>query len=134
VPIPIERAPDLGLKPETLAVIRAGMKGVVAAGTGWRARLDGVSVSGKTGSAQVVGKARLERNPSLTAILPHGWFVAFAPTEAPRIALAVLVEHGGSGSEGAAPLAREILASYFGLATPKVAPAGGPAEVEAGDP
>jgi hypothetical protein len=46
----------------------------------------------------------------------------------------VLVEHGGSGSEGAAPLAREILASYFGLATPKVAPAGGPAEVEAGDP
>ena len=73
---------------------------------------------GKTGSAQVVGKARLEKNPNLTAIVPHGWFVAFAPADAPRIALAVMVEHGGSGGGAAAPLAREILAHYFGLAAP----------------
>jgi penicillin-binding protein 2 len=46
--------------------------------------------------------------------LPHGWFLAFAPVDAPRIALAVLVEHGGSGSEAAAPVAREILAAFFG--------------------
>jgi penicillin-binding protein 2 len=130
VPIPIEPAPDLGLKPETLAVIRAGMKAVVAEGTGWRARLEGVSVSGKTGSAQVVAKARLEKNPTLNAIVPHGWFVAFAPSEAPRIALAVLVEHGGSGGEAAAPLAREILTHFFGMAGPKVAPQAGPPDTE----
>jgi penicillin-binding protein 2 len=121
VPIPIEPAPDLGLKPETLAVLRAGMRAVVDGGTGWRARLEGVSISGKTGSAQVVGKARLEKNPTLNAIIPHGWFVAFAPADAPRIALAVMVEHGGSGGGAAAPVAREILAHYFGLAS---APAG----------
>jgi penicillin-binding protein 2 len=119
VPIPIGPAPDLHLKPETLRVLREGMKGVVEGGTGWRARIEGLSIGGKTGSAQVVSKARLEKNPTLTAIVPHGWFVAFAPTEAPRIALAVLVEHGGSGGEAAAPLAREILAQYFGLATPR---------------
>jgi penicillin-binding protein 2 len=117
VPIPIEPATDLGLKPETLAVLRAGMRAVVDGGTGWRARLEGVSISGKTGSAQVVGKARLEKNPTLTAIIPHGWFVAFAPADAPRIALAVMVEHGGSGGGAAAPVAREILAHYFGLAS-----------------
>jgi penicillin-binding protein 2 len=134
VPIPSEPPPDLGLKPETLAVIRAGMKDVVAGGTGWRARLEGVSVSGKTGSAQVVAKARLEKNPSLVAIVPHGWFVAFAPSEAPRIALAVLVEHGGSGGEAAA-LAREILAHFFGLeGAPKVAASGRTADIEAPTP
>jgi penicillin-binding protein 2 len=119
VPIPIGPAPDLDLKPETLSVLRAGMKGVVEGGTGWRARIEGVSIAGKTGSAQVVSKARLEKNPTLTAIVPHGWFVAFAPTDAPRIALVVMVEHGGSGGEAAAPLAREILAQYFGLVPPR---------------
>jgi penicillin-binding protein 2 len=106
---------DLGLKPETLEVIRSGMRAVVAEGTGWRARLPGIDVAGKTGSAQVVAKARLEKTPTAIAILPHGWFVAFAPADKPRIALAVLVEHGGSGGEAAAPVAHDILAAYFGL-------------------
>ena len=129
VPIPIEPPVDLGLKPETLAVLRAGMRAVVDGGTGWRAHLDGLSIGGKTGSAQVVGKARLEKNPTLTAIVPHGWFVAFAPADAPRIALAVMVEHGGSGGEAAAPVAREILAHYFGLASPRAATTAVVAEV-----
>ncbi len=91
------------------------MKAVVAEGTGWRARLPGVEVAGKTGSAQVVAKSRLEKTPTATAIIPHGWFVAFAPADHPRIALAVLVEHAGSGGEGAAPVAHDILAAFFGL-------------------
>ena len=95
------------------------MKAVVAEGTGWRARLPGIAVAGKTGSAQVVTKARLEKTPTAVAILPHGWFLAFAPADAPRIALAVIVEHGGSGGEAAAPVAHDILAAFFGLARPE---------------
>jgi penicillin-binding protein 2 len=94
------------------------MASVVAEGTGWRARLPNVVVCGKTGSAQVVAKARLEKSPNVFSMLPHGWFVAFAPAENPRIALAVLVEHAGSGGEGAAPVAHDILAAFFGLSGP----------------
>lgn len=108
---------ELGLKPETLAALRAGMRGVVnAPGTGWRARLAEVAVAGKTGSAQVVSHARLTRSASNPSMQPHGWFVAFAPVEDPRIALAVIVEHGGSGGEAAAPVARRVLARFFGSA------------------
>jgi len=103
------------VRPETIAAVREGMCGVVAAGTGWRARLAGVLVCGKTGSAQVVARARLEKTPAAHELQPHGWFVAFAPADRPRIALAVLVEHGRSGGESAAPVARRILAHYFGL-------------------
>jgi penicillin-binding protein 2 len=105
------------------------MRRVVAAGTGWRARLASVEVCGKTGSAQVVARARLEKTPNTRALVPHGWFIAFAPADHPRIALAVLVEHGGSGGEAAAPVARRILSHFFGLdrAEPPAAAAQGDA-------
>jgi penicillin-binding protein 2 len=94
------------------------MIGVVnAPGTGWKAQLPDVEVAGKTGSAQVVSHERLTRGPT-QGILPHGWFVAFAPANDPKIALAVIVEHGGSGGEAAAPVARKILATYFGSTAP----------------
>ncbi len=101
----------------------------VAEGTGWRARLSTVEVCGKTGSAQVVAKSRLEKSPNTFEMLPHGWFLAFAPADRPRIALAVIVEHGRSGGESAAPVAHEILAHYFGLDQPAV-PAGATAVVD----
>jgi penicillin-binding protein 2 len=105
---------DLGLSPERLAVVRAGLCAVVNEhGTGWRARMDSVAVCGKTGSAQVVSHARLARAGAAPNWQPHGWFVAYAPAEQARIALAVIVEHGGSGGEAAAPVAREILAEFF---------------------
>jgi penicillin-binding protein 2 len=103
----------LGIHPETLEVVKEGMRRVVAGGTGRRARLGNVDVCGKTGSAQVVAHARLEREPGDPSLLPHGWFLAFAPAENPQIALAVLVEHGGSGGGAAAPVARSILARFF---------------------
>jgi len=117
----------LGIHPETLAVVRDGMKAVVAGGTGWRARLSQVDVCGKTGSAQVVASSRLERSQDDPSLLPHGWFVAFAPAENPEVAVAVLVEHGGSGGGAAAPVAREILARYFARRRAPAPP------VEAGD-
>lgn len=128
VPVAIPAPRDLHIRPATLALVREGLWSVVnGAGTGWRARLRDVAVCGKTGSAQVVARARLQREggrSAATMFLPHGWFLAFAPAESPRIALAVLVEHGGSGSEAAAPVAREILAAFFG-AHDEPAPRGG---------
>jgi penicillin-binding protein 2 len=110
-----ESTPLAAIRPETIAAVRDGMRMAVAEGTGRRARLPDVEVCGKTGSAQVVAKARLERSPGSRELRPHGWFLAFAPADRPRIALAVLVEHGGSGAEAAAPVARQILAHFFGL-------------------
>jgi penicillin-binding protein 2 len=108
----------LGIHPETIAAVKEGMRGVVDGGTGWRAHMSSVEICGKTGSAQVVARSRLEKTPGAHELLPHGWFLAFAPADHPKIALAVLVEHGGSGGAAAAPVARQILAHFFGLDRP----------------
>lgn len=73
-------------------------------GTGSAARIEGLEVAGKTGTAQNVEGAA-----------PHAWFIAFAPADNPQIAVAVLVENGGvlgseaTGGEIAAPIARAII-------------------------
>lgn len=119
-PLPATAAPELGLQPQTLRLVAEGMCGVVnEGGTGWRARLASVRVCGKTGSAQVVSHERLTRGDATPDLQPHGWFVAYAPAEAPRIALAVLVENGGSGGEAAAPVARRILERFFAREAPE---------------
>ena len=123
----------LGIRPETIAAVKEGMRAVVAEGTGWRARLSSIEVCGKTGSAQVVAKSRLAQSPNAFEMLPHGWFLAFAPADNPTIALAVLVEHGRSGGESAAPVARQILAHYFGVDRPAGPGAAGVADTEAED-
>ena len=66
------------------------------------AQVAGVTVAGKTGTAQLGGTGE-----------PHSWFIGFAPAEAPTIALAVIVEQGGRGGERAAPLAGALLRAYF---------------------
>jgi len=120
--LPPPAARPVGIKPENLASIRDGLCAVVnERGTGWRAQLSDIAVCGKTGSAQVV--ASRSRQPTAHDTLPHAWFVAFAPKERPRIAVAVLVEHGGSGAESAAPVAREILARFFRSTQPAPATA-----------
>ncbi len=118
----------LGIRPETISAVKAGMCAVVAEGTGFRARMQTVAVCGKTGSAQVVSSSRLEKSPNAFEMQPHGWFLAFAPAENPTIALSVLVEHGRSGGESAAPVARQILAHYFGLDRPAAPGAAGAAD------
>lgn len=114
---PIERV-DLGLKPNVVQAVREGMISVVEEGTGRRAKLAGITVGGKTGSSQVVTHARLEANKNQRDIQPHGWFMCFAPAENPKIAMAVLVEHGRSGSESAVPVAARILSKYFKVPLP----------------
>jgi cell division protein FtsI/penicillin-binding protein 2 len=83
---------------------------VVQGGTGGRARVPGVAVAGKTGTAQVARKEEAKHRQDLK---DHAWFVAFAPFENPQIALVVLVEHGGFGGQVAAPVAKAILEAAF---------------------
>ena len=94
---------DLPVPPEVLAIVRRGMLEAVEGkdGTGRAARVAGVKVAGKTGTAQ---------NPHGEH---HAWFVAFAPYEDPTIALAVVVEHAGHGGAVAAPIAGKVLSGYF---------------------
>jgi len=116
-------AKELALRPGTLAALRKGMETTVTHGTGWRAALPGIRVAGKTGSAQVVARPRTgPRENTPRRFLAHGWFLAFAPVDDPKIALVVLVEHGGSGGEAAAPVARRILAEFFGRPSVKPGP------------
>ena len=90
--------------PDVAAALTRMMVTVVQSGTGTSAQIPGIEVAGKTGTAQnVPGGA------------PHAWFTAFAPASDPRIAVAVVVEHGGNagneafGGKVAAPIARQVM-------------------------
>ncbi len=99
----------LPLKPENLEVIQRSLVGVAKEGTSARAFQNAGYVSaGKTGTAQLFGlkgekyvEGRVQER-----LRDHAWYVAYAPAEAPTIALVVLVENGGFGAQAAAPLAR----------------------------
>ena len=112
-PVPYEPPRSLGLKPSTLAAIRKGLfMAVNSGGSAQRAQISDLVVAGKTGSAQVVSSSKLKKD--IDTIQPRAWFAGFAPLDNPRIALAVLVEHGGSGGAAAAPVALTILENFFG--------------------
>ena len=102
--IPPPRAEQVKVKEEYLKVVLAGLKAVVASGTGGATRLGTVEVSGKTGSA--------EAPP--TGSKTHAWFACYAPSDKPRIAICAFVEHGGHGGSAAAPIAKAILEQFFG--------------------
>jgi penicillin-binding protein 2 len=94
-----------------------GMRAVMEGGTATRSAAGApYSIAGKTGTAQVFSVAQNARyNESAIAerLRDHAWFVAFAPIESPRIAIAVLVENGRSGSGTAAPIARTVMDAYL---------------------
>lgn len=102
---------------EALAVARAGMDRVVnGAGTAVRSRLplDGITMGGKTGTAQVRGLASGSRGQSgAWKYRDHGLFVCFAPVENPRYAASVVIEHGMGGSRAAAPVAKDIFTFLY---------------------
>ena len=117
-----ERAPDLStlavtqpsvvsraMSPEVAAQLNDMMVGVVTSGTGANAAIPGISVAGKTGTA--------ETGPSAP---PHVWFMAFAPADNPQVAVAVIVENGGrlgndaTGGAVAAPIARSVMEAVLG--------------------
>jgi penicillin-binding protein 2 len=115
-----EKARDLGFKKSTLLQIREALSDVVntSRGTGTKARLATVEVGGKTGTAQVgaLGAELPKQSALARERRDHAWFVAFAPVANPEIAVAVLAEHAGEhGGTVAAPLARKVIARYFGI-------------------
>jgi penicillin-binding protein 2 len=97
-------------------VIHRAMIGVNKEGTGTRA-FAGVpySVGGKTGTAQVFSLkgAQYKESAVKKHLRDHALFIAYAPVENPKIALAVLVENGGFGAQSAAPIARMVLDYYL---------------------
>jgi len=98
--------------------IKLGMEGVVQGkhGTARNVAIDGLTIAGKTGTAQVVKLAQYrhlkeENIPYLYR--DHAWFTCYAPAEDPEVAVTVLVEHGLHGGSAAGPIARAILNQYF---------------------
>lgn len=106
----------LSVSPEVLGVIRDALRGAVNEphGTGGRARSKFVEIAGKTGTAQVVEAKHVDNRAEIPKeLLDHAWFIAYAPAENPKIAIAVLVEHGGHGGSTAAPIAKRVIEWYL---------------------
>jgi len=93
------RAPtDLGFSSENINIVKKGLEEAVSNNaTGARAQVRGISIAGKTATAQV------------TSGSAHAWFVCFFPSDKPKYAMVVFIEHGGSGGFEAAPLAKKII-------------------------
>ncbi|MBT4770770.1 MAG: penicillin-binding protein 2 [Rhodospirillaceae bacterium] len=112
--------PDLGFSPEALSILKQGMDAVSNSprGTAYRSRIHskGMEMGGKTGTAQV---RRISKSERLQGVrkneeIPwkerdHALFVGYAPVDDPRFVISVVVEHGGSGSKIAAPIARDVM-------------------------
>jgi penicillin-binding protein 2 len=120
-PQPLKTLP---LKQEHIDVIKKAMVGVNTEGTGARAFAGaGYVAAGKTGTAQVFSyKGAEHKTETMQAHLrDHGLYVAFAPADDPKIALAILVENGGFGAQAAAPIARQVFDYYLLGKVPKSA-------------
>ncbi|MCI5160677.1 MAG: penicillin-binding protein 2 [Candidatus Electrothrix sp. AX5] len=115
-PTVLDRFDDQG---SNLKIIKEGLIEAVNGrrGTARRAKMENITVAGKTGTAQVV---RLKQYKHLKEedipykYRDHAWFTCFAPAERPEIAVTVLVEHGLHGGSVAAPIAKAVLEKYFG--------------------
>ena len=99
---------------QTFFQIKEGLAAVVTKGTAKQAQSELVSIAGKTGTAQVIA---LKDDDDKTEVRKkhrdHAWFVAFAPIEEPKIAVAVIVEHMGHGGSAAAPLAKTLIEAHM---------------------
>jgi penicillin-binding protein 2 len=114
----------LPLPAESMDYIRRGMWEVMNTdyGTGYAARIPGIEMAGKTGTAEFCEylpeeqDCRRDKNDNLPT---HAWFTAFAPYENPEIAVVVFLYNGGEGSGAAAPVAQKILQAYFTEIAPR---------------
>ncbi|HYR00777.1 MAG TPA: penicillin-binding transpeptidase domain-containing protein, partial [Casimicrobiaceae bacterium] len=112
------------IKPEYLAFVKNALVGVPREGTSAAAFQKTAYVSaGKTGTAQVFSLKGEKYSTKIDERLrDHAWYIAYAPADKPKIALAVLVENGGFGAQAAAPIARQVF-DYYLLGETKKGPA-----------
>ncbi len=110
------------LDPKNLSLLNAALTDVVTdnRGTGRRCRIPGINIKAKTGTTQVI---RVKQRTKEEDQIPyhertHAMFVAYVNDRPQKIALAIIVEHGGGGGASAAPLARKIIARYYGVPDP----------------
>jgi len=109
---------------ETLDIVKRALWRVVNGkrGTARVAKLKGIEIIGKTGTAQVVGRRKNEISRNIERAShhrAHAWFVAYAPADGAQIAVSVMVEHGEHGSSAASPIAREIIKTYLARNKPQ---------------
>jgi penicillin-binding protein 2 len=112
----------LPISPETFGILKSALADVVGTqgGTAFGSRSALIPFAGKTGTAQVVAMKQGNIKTKLTKETnDHAWFVSYAPVEKPKIAVVVLVEHGGHGGSTAAPLAKRLIEAYL---APQVQP------------
>ncbi len=112
--LPSVPRPKLAFKPETYELLHEALEGVVTRGTAGRARSALVKIAGKTGTAQTAALKddRRKDDEIPKKLRDHAWFVSYAPAEAPRVAVAVLIENMGHGGSWAAPLAKQVIEAY----------------------
>jgi len=105
----------LPVSPRNLKIVQQGIWGAVNGerGTARRVHLNDIEIAGKTGTSQVVGRKESGDEYTPPHLRPHAWFVCYAPTESPKIAIAVVVENGEHGSSAAGPIAREMVRTYL---------------------
>lgn len=96
--------------------VQLGMQDVIEQGSGRVARIEGITVGGKTGTAENYGIINGRREK----LKDHSWFVCFAPIENPKIAVAVIVENAGFGATWAGPMASLIMEKYLKDTLPEV--------------
>lgn len=118
-----EKLPELGGSPEFLDAIRQGLLRTVQdekIGTGYRAQVAGVTVAGKTGTAQVRKLLRGRHRQAVAHFRhrDHAWFAGYAPFDDPQIVVVVLLDNGGSGGRQAAPVFGEILRRFHSEISP----------------
>ena len=99
---------NVKIRKEVFDIVKDGMRGVVnePGGTAYASRLQTVAMSGKTGTAQSVGEKGHNAGD-------HAWFIAYAPSDEPSIAMSILVEYGGHGASVSAPIAKSLTETYF---------------------
>jgi penicillin-binding protein 2 len=132
--IALQSTQALHVKPEHLAVVKNALVGVPREGTSAPAFVGTKYVSaGKTGTSQVYSLKGEKYSKQVDERLrDHAWYVAYAPADKPRIAIAVLVENGGFGAQAAAPIARAMFDYYLLGQKPRApaVPGTGPREPE----
>jgi penicillin-binding protein 2 len=116
--VQVDRRPELesiGVQPDALAAVRDALMAVVMEkGTGARANVPGIEVAGKTGTVQVIRQETWIKSEDLPYDQrDHAWFASFATAGDKQLVVVVFVEHGGKGSQAAAPLAKRLYEIYF---------------------